>query len=166
MLYQEEKSFIFPLILIAVVIGLIGSNVFLFFSSQKLEKRVYSLENPQLANLPEETSYNGVPSLIDESEDKKERKTFVGAFSSGFSPAGLSISPGDKIILTFTNHDKKPHSLTCEELGVDSGIIQPEQKKTIEFIVPDTPGKEYKFQSFDEAGDLEEGYEYIVIVSG
>ena len=69
------------------------------------------------------------------------REIEVIATEYTFSPNTLSLTKGQKVILTFKNMGRMPHDFVVDELGIRTKTIQGGQSETVEF----TPSEEGTF---------------------
>ena len=69
------------------------------------------------------------------------REIEVIATEYTFSPSTLSLTKGQKVILTFKNMGRMPHDFVVDELGIRTKTIQGGQSETVEF----TPSEEGTF---------------------
>ncbi|HEU4488758.1 MAG TPA: cupredoxin domain-containing protein [Actinomycetota bacterium] len=60
----------------------------------------------------------------------------LSAVDNSFEPSELAVASGE-VTVEFTNDGENPHTFTSEELGFDSGTIQPGDSKTVTFEAPD-----------------------------
>ncbi|MGH2806062.1 MAG: cupredoxin domain-containing protein [Actinomycetota bacterium] len=67
----------------------------------------------------------------------------VTAANFAFSPAKLSLEPGEEVSLTFVNDDSAPHTFTSEDLGVDLSAGAGEDA-TGSFTAPDSGSVEWQ----------------------
>lgn len=162
----NQKNFI--LILVILIFVVLGFCLYLLYSLQSLKSQTASRENQSSQISPPSQPLRPAQGQkapdLEKLQAKTEREIFIGAFASGFSPAGVSVKPNSKVTLTFINHDQRAHSLVSKELNINTGLIQPNQQTTVEFTLPDTPNQEYILQSLDSQGNPEEGYESVIAV--
>jgi plastocyanin len=60
----------------------------------------------------------------------------LSAVDNSFEPSELAVASGE-VTVEFTNDGENPHTFTSEELGFDSGTIQPGDSKSVTFEAPD-----------------------------
>lgn len=60
----------------------------------------------------------------------------VVAVDSKFETANVSV-PAGEVTVTLVNNGKMPHTFTIKALGVDTGLVNPGEKKTVTFKAPD-----------------------------
>lgn len=60
----------------------------------------------------------------------------LSAQDNSFSPSELSV-PSGEVTVEFTNDGSNPHTFTSEELGFDSGTVDPGASKSVTFEAPD-----------------------------
>lgn len=66
-------------------------------------------------------------------QGQEVREIAVEGDEYSFSPAGISVSKGEKIKLTFTNSGNLPHNFRVDELGIATKTISGGATDTIEF---------------------------------
>ena len=62
----------------------------------------------------------------------------LSAVDNEFEPAELSVGSGE-ITVDFTNDGETVHTFTSEELGFDSGNVDPGESASVTFTAPDGP---------------------------
>jgi plastocyanin len=61
----------------------------------------------------------------------------VAAVDNAFEPTELELSAGEETTVSFTNDGDAPHTFTSEELGFDSGTVEPGATAEVTFTAPD-----------------------------
>ena len=83
------------------------------------------------------------------------RKVFVEAKEFKFAPISLNLKKGERVVLTFKNNGKLPHTFSVPDLNIETGIIMSGKNRTIAFEVPSTAGSfraVCKIPGHDQAG--------------
>ena len=114
---MRKATFIITGIFLALVVG-----AFLFMSRPQNKSQV-------------EVSPSPTPVATNEGILAEEgvREIEVIATEYTFSPNTLSLTKGQKVILTFKNMGRMPHDFVVDELGIRTKTIQGGQSDTIEF---------------------------------
>ena len=122
---MRKATFIITGIFLALVVG-----AFLFMSRPQNKSQV-------------EVSPSPTPVATNEGILAEEgvREIEVIATEYTFSPSTLSLTKGQKVILTFKNMGRMPHDFVMDELGIRTKTIQGGQSETVEF----TPSEEGTF---------------------
>jgi len=63
-----------------------------------------------------------------------------------FTPKALTVNVGTRV--TWTNHDATAHTATADQGGFDTGTIQPNASRTIDFTRPGTYTYHCAFHAF------------------
>lgn len=63
--------------------------------------------------------------------------TAITAADNEFDPTELALPPGEEVILTFTNEGETIHTFTSEELGFDTGNVDPGDSAEVAFTAPE-----------------------------
>ncbi len=65
----------------------------------------------------------------------------ISAVDNQFEPTELALAPGKEVTVTVTNNGETVHTFTSEELGFDTGSIEPGASAEVTFTAPeeDTP---------------------------
>lgn len=118
------------LVVIFLTLFVISFNYITLKKISELRKAIY-----QISQIREK---------IKESLETLERKSEIRPYlievtDQGFSPIGFSAPIKTKISITLKNFDKKEHSFTIDEIGVDTGLIEGGKETTINFVLPDLP---------------------------
>lgn len=80
------------------------------------------------------TSSGGTSVGVSGSATVGEVKSFtVTGKNFTFAPATMSVSKGDRVRIVFKNAEGT-HDLKIDEFGVNTGILQAGQEKTVEFV--------------------------------
>ncbi len=61
----------------------------------------------------------------------------LSAVDNAFEPAELEVTSGEEVTVEFTNDGETAHTFTSEELGIDTGGVDPGQSETVTFTAPD-----------------------------
>jgi plastocyanin len=61
----------------------------------------------------------------------------VVAVDNEFRPTELRLPAGQEVTVTFRNEGRTIHTFTSEELGVDTGNVEPGSSVEVTFTVPD-----------------------------
>jgi len=61
----------------------------------------------------------------------------LSAIDNEFEPTDLTVPGGGEVTVEFTNDGETVHTFTSEELGFDSGGVEPGDSKTVTFMAPD-----------------------------
>ena len=61
-----------------------------------------------------------------------------------FSPDRIEVAPGQQVTVRVVNRGASAHDFAVPDLGVETGLIDPGQEKTVTFTAPSKPG-EYRF---------------------
>lgn len=61
-----------------------------------------------------------------------------------FSPDRIEVAAGQQVTVRVVNRGASAHDFAVPDLGVETGLIDPGQEKTITFTAPSNPG-EYRF---------------------
>ena len=119
---MRKATFIITGIFLALVVG-----AFLFMSKPQNKSQV-------------EVNPSPTPVATNEGILAEEgvREIEVIATEYTFSPSTLSLTKGQKVILTFKNMGRMPHDFAVDELGIRTKTIQGGQSETVEF----TPSEE------------------------
>ena len=122
---MRKAIFIITGVFLALVVG-----VFLFMGRPQTKSRV-------------EVSPSPTPVATNEGilAEEGAREIEVIATEYAFSPSTLSLTKGQKVILTFKNMGRMPHDFVVDELGIRTKTIQGGQSETVEF----TPSEEGTF---------------------
>lgn len=65
----------------------------------------------------------------------------ITAVDNEFDPTELTLTAGEEVTVTFTNNGETVHTFTSEELGFDTGNVEPGSSAEATFTAPeeDTP---------------------------
>jgi len=81
------------------------------------------------------TSPTPTPTPTSASTTSSEAKEIqVVGTEYSYQPSSITLSEGDKVILTFRNAGRLPHNLMIEALGLSTKTIGQGQSDTIEFV--------------------------------
>lgn len=81
-----------------------------------------------------------------------------------YAPNSLNVRPGDTVTVALDNPDSMPHDFVIDELGVNSGIINPGEAGEVSFTIPaDASGMSYYFYC-SVGTHRDQGMEGMVIV--
>jgi plastocyanin len=61
----------------------------------------------------------------------------LSAIDNEFEPTELTVPGGGEVTVEFTNNGETVHTFTSEELGFDSGNVEPGDSTTVTFTAPD-----------------------------
>lgn len=61
----------------------------------------------------------------------------IEAIDNEFQPTALEVTPGEEVTVTFTNNGETIHTFTSEELGFDTGSVDPGDTAEVTFTAPD-----------------------------
>ncbi len=61
----------------------------------------------------------------------------LSAVDNEFQPTDLTVPGGGEVTVEFTNNGETVHTFTSEELGFDTGNVEPGDSKTVTFTAPD-----------------------------
>ncbi len=61
----------------------------------------------------------------------------LSAVDNEFDPTELAVPGGGEVTVEFTNDGQAIHTFTSEELGFDTGNVDPGDSKTVTFTAPD-----------------------------
>lgn len=61
----------------------------------------------------------------------------ISAVDNEFQPAELELEAGEEVTITFTNDGETIHTFTSEELGFDTGNVDPGATAEVTFTAPD-----------------------------
>jgi len=68
-------------------------------------------------------------------------KTFtVFATEFVFSPRNIQVNAGEMVRIEFVNAGNTLHTFTVNEIGLDTGLLNPGESKILEFTAPNRPG--------------------------
>lgn len=81
------------------------------------------------------TTRPSTPPTANSSTAAAKRAT-VSISDYAYHPASITVAPGAKV--TFTNHDQTAHTATSQQLGFDTGTINPGQSATVTLDKPGT----------------------------
>lgn len=59
------------------------------------------------------------------------------AVDNEFEPAELALAPGEEVTVTLTNEGETIHTFTSEELGFDTGNVDPGDSAEVTFTAPE-----------------------------
>ena len=63
--------------------------------------------------------------------------TSLGAVDNAFEPTELELTPGKEVTVEFINDGQTTHTFTSEELGFDTGNVEPGATAEVTFTAPD-----------------------------
>ncbi|MDP9068389.1 MAG: cupredoxin domain-containing protein [Actinomycetota bacterium] len=63
--------------------------------------------------------------------------TSISAVDNEFEPTELALTAGEEVTVTFTNDGEAPHTFTSEELGFDTGTVDPGASAEVTFTAPE-----------------------------
>ena len=66
-----------------------------------------------------------------------ETTASITAVDNAFEPADLDLPAGEEVTIEFTNDGDAAHTFTSEDLGFDSGSVEPGASTEVTFTVPD-----------------------------
>ena len=89
------------------------------------------------------------------SEEKQNKIVEIAVSEDGFSPSGFHIKLNQFATVSIVNAGEKPHSFVIDELGIDTGLIEPGQTKKFEFGKDIKSAESFKFYSNAEGDDKE-----------
>lgn len=77
----------------------------------------------------------------DAQQGKSSNSSEIGAVDNEFEPTKLALTAGEEVTVTFTNNGETVHTFTSEELGFDTGNVEPGATAEVTFTAPeeDTP---------------------------
>lgn len=61
----------------------------------------------------------------------------IGAVDNAFEPTELELTSGEEVTVSFTNDGDAPHTFTSEELGFDTGNVEPGETAEVTFTAPE-----------------------------
>ncbi len=61
----------------------------------------------------------------------------ISAVDNEFDPTELELTAGEEVTVTFTNDGETIHTFTSEELGFDTGNVDPGASADVTFMAPD-----------------------------
>lgn len=61
----------------------------------------------------------------------------IAAVDNEFDPTELKLTPGEEVTVTFTNNGETIHTFTSEELGFDTGNVDPGASAEVTFTAPE-----------------------------
>ncbi len=61
----------------------------------------------------------------------------MSAVDNEFEPTELALAPGKEVTVTFTNDGETVHTFTSEELGFDTGNVEPGATAEVTFTAPE-----------------------------
>lgn len=95
--------------------------------------------------------------------EQKEKSVEIGVNDQGFSPSGFQMGKDDKMTVTITNQGQEAHSFVIEELGINSGAIDPGQAVKVNIDKEFTEAAAVEFIS-DIDGDDQEVFKGTIMV--
>ena len=63
--------------------------------------------------------------------------TSISAVDNEFEPSELKLAAGKEVTAQFTNDGETTHTFTSEELGFDTGSVEPGASAEVTFTAPD-----------------------------
>ncbi len=86
------------------------------------------------------------PSISPTPSPTNIREISMNAFEYTFEPATLGqVKAGTQVQLTITNTGNADHDFVVDELGVNSGIIPPNESKVVTFTIPVNQASSYAY---------------------
>ncbi len=61
----------------------------------------------------------------------------LSSIDNEFEPTDLTVPGGGEVTVEFTNNGETVHTFTSEELGFDTGNVEPGDSKTVTFTAPE-----------------------------
>lgn len=61
----------------------------------------------------------------------------ITGVDNAFEPTELELPAGEEVTVEFTNDGDAPHTFTSEEMGFDTGSVEPGATAEVTFTVPD-----------------------------
>lgn len=61
----------------------------------------------------------------------------IAAVDNEFDPTELKLTAGEEVTVTFTNNGETIHTFTSEELGFDTGNVDPGASAEVTFTAPE-----------------------------
>lgn len=63
----------------------------------------------------------------------------IVAVDNSFTPSDITGAAGTEVTIQFKNDGKNPHTLSSEDLGFDTGTIDPGGTASVSFTIPEAP---------------------------
>lgn len=70
-------------------------------------------------------------------EDGPASSDSISSVDNEFEPTELKLTPGEEVTLTFTNNGETIHTFTSDELGFDTGNVDPGASAEVTFTAPE-----------------------------
>lgn len=70
-------------------------------------------------------------------EDGASSSDSISSVDNEFEPTELKLAPGEEVTLTFTNNGETIHTFTSDELGFDTGNVDPGASAEVTFTAPE-----------------------------
>ncbi len=61
----------------------------------------------------------------------------ISAVDNEFEPTELQLTPGEEVTVTFANNGEAVHTFTSDELGFDTGNVDPGATAEVTFTAPE-----------------------------
>lgn len=61
----------------------------------------------------------------------------ISAVDNAFEPNELQLTAGEEVTVSFTNEGANPHTFTSDELGFDTGSVEPGATAEVTFTAPE-----------------------------
>lgn len=62
----------------------------------------------------------------------------VAMVDNNFGPSMLTVAGGQEVTIDLRNNGQNSHTFTIDELGVDTGIVEPGEEASATFAVPES----------------------------
>lgn len=136
--------------LLAIVLSVcsFGFSIFVFSETRKIVQGDFNppaVQSDASASIPDQI----LP------EQKQNKTVEIAVSEDGFSPSGFHINLNQFATVSIANTGEKPHSFVVDELGIDTGLIEPGQTKKFEFGKDIKSAESFKFYSNAEGDDKE-----------
>lgn len=147
---------------ILVVVAVAFGGYYLWKNTQgeeTMESRTGTMEESTENPISDQATPAASPATMAEGE---VQKISVTGTEFSMTPAKISVHPGQKVELTFTNVGQVAHNWVSSDLGVETKTLEPGQSQTLDFTAPEATG-EYPFYC-TLPGHRAQGMEGVLVV--
>lgn len=80
---------------------------------------------------------NGSEPAADSASESAGNTASISAVDNDFEPEELELPAGEEVTVSFTNDGDAPHTFTSDELGFDTGSVEPGATAEVTFTAPE-----------------------------